>query len=164
MKAIAKSNIKHNGTLYQTGEVLPDMTEVELSKLVAANVIRIEGGVVAPEKPADVTTLKADKTIENEERERVANLPIAITLGKTALIGIARANGLQIEKTATASEAYQMIKAYRAEKNIVIEDAKTTKKEDKKADKTEDSAPKTDESTPSGAEEAKVAGSEAKAE
>jgi hypothetical protein len=152
MKAIAKSNIKHNGALYQTGEVLPDMTEVELSKLVAAGVIRIEGGVIAPEAPVDASTVKADKTLENEEREKVANLPIAMTLKKPVLVGIARANGLVVEKTATPGEVYNMIKAFRAEKGIVVEDVKVDKKAKEEAKveapKTPEVAPRVADSTP----------------
>ena len=139
MKAIAKTTIKHNGSYFKQGDTLPQMTEAELSKLVAVDAIAIEGGIVKPEPPVNAQAAKADKTQETEENAKVANLPIAITLKKPVLIGIARANGLTVEKTATPAEVYRMIKSYRDSKGIVIEEPKADKKlvkaDDKKSTK-----------------------------
>lgn len=152
MKVIAKSLIKHNGNYYQTGDVLPDMSEKELSTLVASNVVTIKDGKVAPAKPDDANSLPSDKTLEAKAQEETANMPIAITMKKSVLIGIARANGLKVEQTVTPAEAYKMIKEYREKAGIVVEDAKPAKKV--VADNPE--APKKKEdSAPSGAEDKK---------
>lgn len=128
MKVIAISAIKFNGKIYQKGEEVPGLTESDIAQLVAANSARVEGGTVAPEKPVDPRTVKADKKLEEDGTNEVANLPITMTMKKTQLIGIARANGLTVEKTATPAEVYKMIKEYREKKGIVV--GKESKKSD----------------------------------
>lgn len=161
MKAIAKSLIKHNGQYYQAGAELPPMSETELSKLVAANVVNIEGGKVDPEPKVDANATPSDVKLADEGVKETANLPISMTMKKTALIGIARANGLKVEKTATPGEVFKLIKEFREKEGIVIE---APKKEAKKEEKVEEapvvesneSATPGADSTPEEGEEPKV--------
>lgn len=128
MKVIATTLIKHNGNYYQVGQEVTGVTESEAAKLVAANSARIEDGNIKPAKQETVDEIPADKKSQDEETKKVANLPISMKLKKTALVGIARANGLKVEKTATPSEVYNAIKEFRAKEGIVIEDAEPAEK------------------------------------
>lgn len=158
MKVIAKSTIKHNGQYFTEGDVLPDMTETQLSKLVAANVVIVKDGTVAPAKPTDANLTPPDKHLETKETEAVANLPISMNLSKEKLIGIARANGLKVEKTTNRPEVYKMIKEYREANGIKVEDVEPANKpEDTKAKEAKAAAEKLE------AEEKAAAEAEAKA-
>lgn len=123
MNVTAKSNIQHDGQLYGAGQTL-EVNEKQAADLLAAGVIEPVKGIkpTAPEEAPDrsIDTPDDVKAI-NENTDEVANLPIkAVGMKKTVLIGIARANGLEVEKTATASEVYSMIRDYREKHNIVI--------------------------------------------
>ena len=126
MKIIAKSLIKHNGNYYQAGDELPSMSEKEASVLLAANSVKIEDGKVAPIKPEDARTLPI--TPETKGVEETANMPINASMKKTILIGVARANKLVVEQTATPAEVYAMIKEHRKNNGIVVEDAEVSTK------------------------------------
>lgn len=142
MKVKAVTRIKHDGDFYEIGDTL-DVNKDQAAKLLAANAIEDVKGVKAetPEPVTDTKSLgeKSDKSAESKGVEEVSNLPIKITMSKEKLIGVARANGLEVEKSAVREEVYEMIKDYRIKKNIVIKgDPKTIQKE-AKAGKKKDS-------------------------
>lgn len=152
MKIIAKSLVKHNGTYYQFGDEIHGLNEKETASLLASNVIEVRDGKVEKLQPEDVRNAPSDVVLKNKGLEESASMSINASMKKTILIGVARANGLTVEQTATPEEVYKMIKEYREKNGIVIEDAEVTTKvtapnpqapkKDKKDDK-----PK---STPSG--------------
>ena len=127
MKVIAQSNIQHDGQLYTKGQEF-EVTEKQAADLLAAQVIQpIQGVTPTPPQEADGEGLNSPEEKRNVEKgiNEVANLPIkAVGMKKTILIGIARANGLEVEKTATPSEVYNMIKEYREKNNIVLSNTK----------------------------------------
>jgi hypothetical protein len=152
MKVKATTRIKHNGTMYEVGQEF-DATKDETAKLLAARSIEPIKGV-EPETPEeaieDPATREAVSKKEAEtETKKVASLPIKTNMSKEKLLGIARASGLEADKTLTPTEVYNLIKDYRIENNIVIDgdpktikeaasDDKSDKKEDKKTSKKED--------------------------
>lgn len=123
MNVTAKSNILHDGQTYTKGQTL-EVNEKQAADLLAAGVIEQVAGIkpTAPEEAPDRSIdTPDDVNAINENTNEVANLPIkAVGMKKTVLIGIARANGLQVEKTATPTEVYNMIKEFREKNNIVV--------------------------------------------
>lgn len=122
MKIIAKSLIKHNGVYFEAGQEVEGLTEKEISNLLAANSVEVKDGQISPAKPSNILDDPSDKTAEQAEIERVASLPISVRMTKEKLIGVARANGLEVDKTSTPDEVYQQISQYRQENGIVIPD------------------------------------------
>ena len=126
MKIFAKTAIRHNGNDYQPGQELEDVNEQQAAQLVESGAAEVKEGVVKPVKKQDAPDkslgTNEDKDAEAKEIAKVANLPIRSNMGKDKLIGIARANGLEVEKTATPAEVRKMIKEHREKNNITIED------------------------------------------
>lgn len=144
MNVTAKSNILHDGQTYTKGQTL-EVNDKQAADLLAAGVIEPVAGIkpTAPEEAPDRSIdTPDDKNAINENTDEVANLPIKVTMKKTVLIGIARANGLEVDKTATPSEVFNMIKAFR-EKAGIVADAKEDKVEDAPADEVKDETPAT---------------------
>lgn len=138
MKVIAKSNIQHDGELFVKGQEL-EVSEKQAADLLAVGVIEaVQGLKPTPKEDVGMVSDQDEKKQEDVKEiskniEEVANLPIkAVGMKKTALIGIARANGLVVENTATPTEVYNMIKAFR-EKGKVVEDAKQPEGDEGKA-------------------------------
>jgi len=123
MNVTAKSNILHNGVTFAKGQTL-EVNEKQAADLLAAGVIESVKGLkptTQEEAPDRSINTPDDVNAINKNTDEVANLPIkAVGMRKTVLIGIARANGLQVEKTTTGSEVYNMIKEYREKNNIVV--------------------------------------------
>src|SRR3972149_2544449 len=128
MRVIATTLIKHNGNYYQIGQEIPGITEEEIAKLVAANSARVEGGKIEPEAPVNALEIPEDTTLTEKGIEEVANMAISMNLSKEKLLGVAKANGLKVEKTATRQEIYALIKEHREKSGVTIEDAEPVKK------------------------------------
>lgn len=162
MKVTAKSNIKHNGHTYKAGELLNGVTEDQAAQLLEAGVVEVEGQAPKTKKKEEAPDRSIgtpdDKKAEQAGIEEVANLPIKANLGKEKLRGIALANGLEVEKTATPAEIYNMIKEHRIANGIVVEgDPKTVTEEAEATNKEEgESEPEVNDSkAPETAEEEK---------
>lgn len=111
MQVTAKSNIKHDGQMFEAGTSL-DVTEEQAAKLLAAGVIEKVKGLEpeAPEEAPDRSLgTPNDKQDENKGIAEVANLPVNDKMKKEKLRGIALAMGLEVEKTMTGKEIYAMI-------------------------------------------------------
>ena len=164
MQVTAKSNIQHDGQLYTAGQTL-EVNEKQAADLLAAGSIQPVKGLspTEPEEAPDRSIdTPEDKNAITANTAEVANLPISIKMKKTVLIGIARANGLEVEKTATPSEVFNIIKEFRAKNQIVVDATKPEKTEDVKVEKATDEevkakeeaeADKEAETTTGGAEE-----------
>lgn len=135
MNVTAISNIQHNGELFTKGQTF-EVDEKQATDLLAAGVIESVKGLspsLPEEAPDRSIDTPEDKNAIQENTEAVANLPIKITMKKTVLRGIALANGLEVEKTATPSEIFNAIKEYREKHNIVVEAKEEAKKDEKEA-------------------------------
>lgn len=124
MQVTAKSNIKHDGQDFAKGDSF-EVNEKQAADLLAAGAIEPAEGVqpTPPEEAPDKSKGTAvDVKDEEKNGEAVRNLPIKMNMKKTVLIGIARANGLPVEKTATPAEVYNTIKDYREKNNIVVDE------------------------------------------
>lgn len=111
MQVTAKSNIKHDGQVFEKGQTL-DVSEEQAAKLLAAGVIEKVKGLEpeAPEEAPDKSLgTPNDKQDENKGIAEVANLPVNDKMKKEKLRGIALAMGLTVEKTMTGKEIYAMI-------------------------------------------------------
>lgn len=145
MNVTAKSNIQHDGQLYTKGQTL-EVSEKQAADLLAAGVIEPVAGV----KPTPVESIEVSGEPDEKKQEdvkeiaknteEVANLPIkAVGMKKTLLLGIARANGLEVENTATPTEIYNMIKAFREKSAVVAEN--TESKVEEKTEESTDNTP-----------------------
>lgn len=119
MQVIAKSNIKHDGVVYEKGASL-EVSDKQAADLLAAGVIEKVDGV-KPSKPEPAVAEKtlgeaSDKSAEKAGIEEVANMPVSMNMTKEKLVGVARAMGLKVEKSALRNEVYAMIKEARNEK------------------------------------------------
>lgn len=111
MQVTAKSNIKHDGQKYQAGQSF-DVSEDQASRLLAAGVIERTKGLkpAEPEEAPDRSlNTPQDKNSIDKETQVVAGLAINKKMTKEKLRGIALAMGLEVEKTATKDEIYDMI-------------------------------------------------------
>lgn len=127
MQVTAKNSIKHDGQLFKAGETL-DVNEKQAADLLAAGVIEPVKGLKATqpdEAPDHSVDTPDDKKAETKGIEEVANLPVDRKMKKEKLIGIARAMGLEVEKTMTGPEVFDMIQ----EKRGATSTASNTKEE-----------------------------------
>lgn len=111
MQVTAKNSIKHDGQLFKAGETL-DVNEKQAADLLAAGVIEPVKGVkatspdIAPDRSVDTPD---DKVAVQKGTEEVAALPVDRKMKKEKLRGIALAMGLEVEKTMTGPEIFDMI-------------------------------------------------------
>lgn len=153
MQVTAKSNIKHDGQLFEAGKSF-EVTDEQAAKLLAAGVIEKVKGLEpeAPEEAPDRSLgTPNDKQDENKGIAEVANLPVNDKMKKEKLRGIALAMGLEVEKTMTGKEIYAMIvEARGGEAGESKEDEKPEDKGDESEEKAEGSeeAEKSEDETP----------------
>lgn len=111
MQVTAKSNIQHDGQLFEKGQTL-EVNDRQAADLLAAGVIESVKGL-SPTQPEEAPdrSLGTNEDVQsaNEETERVASLPVDAKMKKDKLRGIALAMGLEVEKTLTGKEIYEMI-------------------------------------------------------
>jgi hypothetical protein len=101
----AKSNIRHNGTDYLAGELLPEMDEKQAQALVSAGVAElVNAPVFNPEKAAkkEAAEKAPKKTIKSEKPSDEWT--------KQRLLGYARSLGLTADDTLNKKEILELIK------------------------------------------------------
>jgi ABC-type Zn2+ transport system substrate-binding protein/surface adhesin len=115
MKVIATSRIKHNGELYEAGDELEGVLDRELAQLESAGVVEIKGDSNAKKseraKIKEELESQDDSEDEDANASRAANITPKKDMNKTTLLGIARARGLELEKTMTNPEIFKTLEA-----------------------------------------------------
>lgn len=111
---IAKSRIKHNGTVYEADELISEIDPKSAKNLVDAGVavfVKTKGEVEEPMEEAEVESPEAPAGQEVEPKDPMAGVEPAVTWAKTRLLGFARAKGLEVTDEMTRTELYKVIKA-----------------------------------------------------
>ena len=111
MSVIALSKIKHNGVLYEKGDVINDVTPSQVKRLQELNVVEIKTeetvSKVDPKKEAEI---KGDSTAsEDENKNEVASIVPTMSMTKPKIMGIGITRGLELDKTKTKEELIKEI-------------------------------------------------------
>ena len=116
MKVLALRQIKHDGNVYEKGDSL-EVTEDQAERLVLAESAKkpLEAGKLKSKKSKSSKPSKKDASSaaksDKDNATTVANLVPTTRMTKVKLIGIARARGLELDKTITKAEAMKELKA-----------------------------------------------------
>ena len=112
MIVTAKSQIKHDGKIYEKGDTLPPLTSPALAQLEENEVVEVTQDTPAKKVERKEAKKQNDKKqSEKNNSVEACNITPKKNMGQKKLIGIGRARGLTIKKTVTRDEAYAIVKA-----------------------------------------------------
>ncbi len=103
---VAKSNIKHDGELYEKGKEIPNLSDEQAAKLIADGVAEDSTKPVVKEE-----AVANAQALEAETQKEIAGLEAKPTMSRTRLLGIARAKGIKVSQEATRTEIFKAIQA-----------------------------------------------------
>lgn len=101
---IAKSNLKHDGVLFEKGQEVKGLSESQARRLISEGII--EDTTI---KATEEEVVRSEEAIEKETQEQLAAVKVNPKMSRTRLVGLARQRNLKFAENATKEELVKLL-------------------------------------------------------
>ena len=115
---IAKSNLKHDGVLFEKGQEVTGLTESQARRLISEGII--EDTTI---KATEEEVVRSEEAIEKETQEQLAAVKVNSKMSRNRLVGLARQRNLKFAENATKEELVKLLESTPEVAEDTVEDS-----------------------------------------